>query len=532
MSLAILAGTLLGAAFPPVPSGVTALIGFLPLFFLLSGIDSYGRLFRYSYVTFFIFSLITTYWTGGFAHLKDWYMASAGLLLLIAHPLFFLIPIFIWQFIRNQFGFRVSVWFFPFIWTGFEYLHGIGELGFPWLALGNTQTYDIPVIQIASITGVYGLTFWITWINVLIFVLLAKTVIGEWKLFGRKGVSLALLILLVYAAPKIYGNFVLQSGPAENPVSVSVVQPDIDTFEKWTVDPTIPLERLLELTRLVKPENPDLVLWPETAVPFYLLRPQNLFYLNRVRSLADDLKTRILTGVPDVVYYEKGSPAPKSSKVSLSGQRYDSFNSSVLITPGDSSVQKYAKMILVPFAERVPFSEELSFLNLMEWNFGLGGWGHGIDTTIFEMRLSDGRLVKFSNLICYESVCPDFVRIFVDKGAEFLTVITNDSWWGNSSGAYQHKQFAALRAVENRRWVVQCANGGISCFIDPSGNIVQQSSMYEKSVLHQKIEPRSDKTVYTRFGDWLAEMCLVISLFFVTAALSSIFYKHLRNNAQ
>lgn len=118
---------------------------------------------------------------------------------------------------------------------------------------------------------------------------------------------------------------------------------------------------------------------------------------------------------------------------------------------------------------------------------------------------------------------------FVRKGAEYLTLITNDSWWGNTSGAYQHKQYAVLRAVENRRWIVQCANGGISCIIDPSGRIVQSTVLYTQGWMAADIQTNDALTFYTSHGDWFAEGCLVLSAFFLMAALGSKVYLNIRS---
>jgi apolipoprotein N-acyltransferase len=237
----------------------------------------------------------------------------------------------------------------------------------------------------------------------------------------------------------------------------------------------------------------------------------------------------LFTGVPDIRYYQPGEIIPGSSKVAANGQRYETFNSSMLLQPNVAEIQKYAKILLVPFAERVPFSEELSFLNAMKWNFGLGGWGIGRDTTVFQFHAKNIPEVRFSNMICYESVYPGFVASFVRKGAQFLTVITNDSWWGNTSGARQHEQYAVVRAVENRRWIARCANGGISCFIDPFGHTMQPTEMYTQSTIVENIELRNDLTFYSRHGDWLAESCLVLSLFFLTAAFGKKVYYNIRS---
>ncbi len=528
--LATISGLMLGLAFPPVPTGVTAAFAFIPFFILFESIERYGVAFRYSYLVFFIFNLLTLYWAGGYAFCKDIYQMIAGALLLLGHPFFFCVPIIAWIFIRRHLGFNISIFVFPFLWVAFEYLHSLTEISFPWLILGNTQTYDLAIIQFASFTGVYGISFWLLWLNVLGFLLIAKIISKEWKPFSNKSILLLLGILILYFLPKVYGTFILKhnSFSRYNIVHVAVIQPNIDPFEKWSGNPDEPLTRIQQQTNEVGNKSVDLVIWPETAPPFYVLHPGNRFYFDQIRSQADILNINLLTGIPDIYYYRETDVIPGSAKKSVSGQYYDTYNSSMLLRPMSEEIQKYAKIILVPFAERVPFSEALSFLNAMQWNFGLGGWAHGKDTTVFSCQTLKGEEIKFSNMICYESIYPDLVASFVRKGAQFLTVITNDSWWGNTSGAYQHKQFAILRAVENRRWVVQCANGGISFFIDPLGNIVQQTSMYERKTLFDKIEPRGQLTFYTRNGNWVADLSIMFSAIFLTAAFGNKFYNHIR----
>ncbi|MBI5476299.1 MAG: apolipoprotein N-acyltransferase [Ignavibacteriales bacterium] len=529
--LAISTGLLLAVAFPPVPIGVTAFIAFVPFFFLLSSLDNYGQIFRYGYLTIFIFNLLTTYWTGGFTHFKDYYLAVAGMLLILAHPFFFLPHLLAWMFIKKQFGFKSAIILFPFLWIAFEYLHAVGELSFPWLTLGNTQTYDIRAIQFVSFTGVWGVSFWILIINLLIFILIVKLILKEWKIKDWKVILLTITILCIYFLPRYYGQSVMRKSENlnKNIITVSLIQPNIDAFEKWTVDPETPLEILKNQTIANRLSKSDLVIWPETAIPFYILHPNNRFQFYHLKKMVDSLNINLLTGIPDIVYYSSADEIPKSSKKSLSGERYETFNSSMLLLPRDSRIQKYAKIILVPFAERVPFSEELSFLNAMEWNFGLGGWGHGKDTTVFRFKKQNGSEVKFSTMICYESVYPNLVRTFVNNGAEFLTVVTNDSWWGNTSGAYQHKQYAILRAVENRRWMMQCSNGGISCFVDPYGRITSQSDLFTKDMLTGQIEPRVEKTFYTEHGEWLPELCIVFGLFVIMAGVGNKFYHNIRS---
>ena len=365
--LALFSGLMLGIAFPPVPSGLSAAFAFVPFFILFESIEEYGLTFRYSYLIFLIFNVAGLYWTGGFTHCKDLYMMIAGILLLLFHPFFFCVPVIGWLFIRRQLGFKFAIFSFPFLWVAFEYLHCSTEVGFPWLTLGNTQTYDIALIQIASITGVFGISFWLLWMNVLAFLLFVKLYLKEWNAFSYRSVVTLLGIVLLYFLPKFYGNYILSTPKEEETkkVKIAVVQPNIDTFEKWSGDYEIPLQIVQKLTNEIADKQVDLVIWPETAMPFYILHPKNRYFFELVRRQIDTLNVSLLTGMPDIYYYSERDNIPRSSKISVDGQRYDTFNSCIMISPHREELQKYAKIVLVPFAERVPFSEELSFLNVV-----------------------------------------------------------------------------------------------------------------------------------------------------------------------
>jgi len=531
VACAVLTGVMLGFAFPPFPTGILAAFAFVPLFLLIESTETYGEALRYSYLAFLVFNLIVLYWPGGFVHAKDPYLMIAGVLLILVHPFFFCATILGWMYLMRHFGFTTSLWLFPLLWVAFEYLHSLFEIGFPWLTLGNTQTYDLSLVQFISYTGVYGLSFWLLVMNVLAYILYVKFSTRTWKPSSLKAITLVIGLLVVYFLPKVYGNSVLQRNKyssTENQVRIGIVQPNIDPFDKWQSPVHRQIGILQQHTYEVSKQNVDLVIWPETAIPFYIIDPQNRSFLTQLKQQVRQLNVNLLTGIPYRIFYEEGDVIPNSSKVAEDGRRYDSFNSSMLLQSSDQKIQIYSKVLLVPFAERVPFSEELSFLNAMRWNFGLGGWGIGRDTTVFRFKTRESREVSFSNLICYESIYPGFVANFVRKGAQFLTIITNDSWWGNTSGAYQHLQFALLRAVENRRWITRCANGGISCFIDPFGRILRPSKLFTQSTIVGEIFPESELTFYSQYGDWLPEIALIVCSFFFAAAIGKKLYLKIR----
>jgi len=551
-SLGVLSGIMLGLSYPPLTTGVLAAFAFIPLFIVFEGVDTIGKAFRTSYVPFFVFNVLTLWWVGGFTHGRDAYMMAAGLALVLAHPIFMAVPMIAMTFVQKYTNYRTAMLSFPFLWVTFEYLHSITQVAFPWLLLGNTQTYDLAAIQFASLTGVYGISFWLLWINVLGFFLYRKLSTHTWKTFSWQSISAVLGIVVLYFTPKIYGSSILNETASvsdrtgndsialpdtsgseaivPHSITVGIVQPNIDPFEKWQTHAEKQLAVLEEMTGEFSRGEVDLIIWPETALPFFVFARQNYHVFERIRTQVDSLGISLFTGIPDFVYYPDPTAAPRSSRVvKETGQRYDYFNSSMLLQPHVEEIQKYAKMILVPFSERVPYADVFTFLQAFEWDFGLGGWQIGSDTTVFLLRLKDGGVVRFSNLICYESIFPGFVAEFVRRGAHFLTIITNDSWWGNTFGPYQHQQYAVLRAVENRRSIARCANGGISCFIDPYGRVKKSAGMYVKTNLIGEVQTRTELTFYSKHGDIFSQCCLLITAFILATAAGRKFYTAYRD---
>ena len=527
--LAVLSGIMLGCSFPPSPFGVLACFGLVPLLVVLADLEGMALSLRYTYVAMLVFHLLTLNWTGGYVHANDTYMMIAGAATMLLHPFFYFIPLFIYVFVKRHLGEKTALIALPFIWVAYEFTHSLSEWSFPWLTIGNSQTYDLARIQFISVSGVYGLSFWILIINILAYVLysvLARKKPGE--AWTRSALWLGAL-LLVYMAPAIYGWQVLSEstptgeGVAADPektITVGIIQSNVDPWEKWTRNGNVTIalyEKLTEsLVDRAGVRKPDLVLWPETAVPYDLLDPANWAVLAEMRSELTRLGISVLTGLPHLVYYSDTTRAHRGARRSArTGQQYDGFNSAALIQHGVEEVQWHAKMKMVPFAERIPYAEAFSSFRFLQWSVGVGGWQVGDDTTVFVERKTGAR---FSSMICYESVYPAFVAAFVKQGAEFIAIITIDSWWGKMSGAYQHQQFAILRAVENRRWIARCAVGGISCFIDPFGHVYDKTELFTQTELSRTIARSNDLTFYTEHGDWLGKGCLFAAGLFLAAA--------------
>lgn len=528
--LALASGILLGAAFPPSPFHALAYVGLIPLLVLLEAIEGWWRALRYSYLSFLVLHILTLYWTGGFVVGKDIWMMMAGSALLIVHPLFYVLVMALYLLIRRRMGLLQGLAALPFLWIAYEYSHALGEFSFPWITLGNSQAYDIPRIQVAEFTSVYGISFFILLFNIVGFVLVSKIASGRWT-FRSSGARFCIAALtVIYLAPWVYGRIAMGRGEGTHgvrQVNVGVVQPNIDPWEKWSTSTynrwasyDRQLEQLIQATKSLANDRPDLVVWPETAIPFRILLPQMEAHLRWLRTNLDSLQIPLLTGLPSTVFYDSAHVPITATRDDKWKIYYDDFNSATLFLPGSPTGAIYRKIVLVPFAERIPYAETFRFLiEPLKWNVGIGMWGIGKDTLVFSLPLRDGSSTLLSCMICYESVYPNYVREFVRRGAEFLVIITNDSWWGNTPGAYQHASYASFRAIENRRWIVRVANGGISGFVDPTGVIHDETKLYTESTLRGDVQPRRDQTFYARHGDIFALFCSGVAGLFVIFAL-------------
>ncbi|HTX99772.1 MAG TPA: apolipoprotein N-acyltransferase [Bacteroidota bacterium] len=538
VGLCVLSGALLGAAFPPSTLGVLACFGLVPLLIVIADIPATGLALRYTYLAMFVFHVITLNWTGGYVEMKDPYMMIAGAVTMIVHPFFYWLPIGCYLYVRKRLGSMTALLALPFLWVGYEYSHTLSEWSFPWLTLGNTQSFDLARIQIAEFTGVLGISFWIVVLNVVAF--LVYSAAAQRKEFPlRLGVRPLLTVFIVlFLAPLVFGLVVLSTASVdgEHPamdrgtVTVGLVQPNLDPWERWSAHGREILEKCWSLTdRLVRETpRPQIVLWPETVMPYFLLTPSNAWLLNETRSRAAQDSVAVLLGLPQMVEYPDASRAPKSSRTdAATGERYDIFNAAAFIQPGQDSVPWYGKMKMVPIAERVPYAEFFSGLDFLRWGVGIGGWQIGPGHVVFKDERSGA---AFSTAICYESVYPAFIAESVRKGAEFLTIITVDSWWDHMSGAYQHERFAVFRAIENRRWIARCALGGISCFIDPYGRVYDATALMTTAALSRTIGRSAELTAYTRHGELVGICCIWATGLFLALAAGRAFYERTRRN--
>ncbi|MBS1516522.1 MAG: apolipoprotein N-acyltransferase [Bacteroidetes bacterium] len=517
-----LSGIFYGLSFPPVNLHYLIFVSFAVQIFIVSRSQNLRSAFIRSYMIFFIASLTAVSWISlsGMRENADRFLIAGGIFVLLVYPLFFVMPLIVFYKIKNRFKFRYGYLFslilFPFIWTGFEYVSTIGQMNFPWLFAGNTLTYNPSKIQYAEITGVFGVSFWVCLVSVILYMLYFSIFEKKKSPFSAGNILLAAVLILIYFLPDLY-NSEYSNGKNTSPsgsIKIGIIQPDVNPWIKWGGKQNDLIEDYVSQILRLHNEHPDagLIILPETALPYYFRERYFDDKYLMLKNVCDSIKTPILIGTPDLEYYPDTADVPSDAKIMRStGKKYDTFNSAVLFEPGKEKdeYQKHRKIKLVIGSERMPYQEVLPFTkSLIEWGVGLSSWQIGRDTNNFSL----GNNVTFNTAICYESVYPEFFSRFVKKGADFCVIITNDGWWGSLFGTYQHNQFAVFRAIENRRWIARCANTGISDFISPYGEMFQQTKINEKAIIVRDIDLMNVETFYSQNGDLLARYCLYFSL--------------------
>lgn len=510
--LLILSGIILGISFPPFPFPFTLLIfvGLIPYFIVIKRRTTLASISRATFLFSLVFSLITIYWVGSWSSEADPYLMLAGVALLLVYPCVMLIPSTLFYLTKKVFPKFDAIWFFPLFWVTLEYLLTQTDLRFPWLLLGHGLAKFNLFIQGADIVGTNGLSLIAAYLNVLLFKSFFEK--NSEEKFRLKPLLIAVFIFLCMIIYGIYKTSTFRI--SERKVRIGIVQPNLNPWDKWSTGNLSDLLNMyLTLSQKCVDEGAEVILWPETALPVYAFGGTYPMVENSIYNFLDTNHVSLLTGMPDIIYDLNQNNIPEDSKYSGPGNYYyRTYNAVLGLNPGSRSIQRYGKMKLVPLGERVPFVDQFAFLgDLLKWGVGITGWNIGKDTTVFKIKNEKIDTIKVGGLVCYESVDPVFVTAFVQKGAELITVVTNDSWYGKSSGPYQHKDFAMLRAVENRRSVVRCANGGVSCIINAKGNILAETEMFEKTTLVGEVPLQDEKTFYSENPLIVPILCSVFS---------------------
>jgi len=489
--LASISGLLMPLAFPNFNLSFIVWFALVPLIIAVFK-SSPAKGLLLSTITGTVFHLGLVYWvTISMTSYGKLPLAISILVLILFSfvlSIFISIPICLSCYVKKHLNFSFLLTL-PLFWTSSEYIKSWFLTGFPWENLGYSQFNVLPVIQIADITGVYGITFIIVFANCTLFCLL-NALATDKKIPYRElsALSLLLAITILYGQNRLN----LLDKNQGSPIKISLVQPNIPQDVKW--DPeylTKTLEKLAYLSVKSSPDKPDIVIWPESATPFFFQADE--MHKKTVGKIVKKINAYLLLGSPS---WEIVSVKPQF------------FNSAFLISPENNIKGKYNKIHLVPYGEYIPLKLLFPFIDKMVE--GIGDFASGNIVKNLSIPSS-----PFAAIICYEIIFPDLVRRFVKEGAGFIVNITNDAWFGATSAPYQHLSMCSFRAVENRRYVARAANTGISAFISPDGQIFKQTKIFTDDCLTGIIYKRTDKTFYTLYGDMFAFICTFLSLLFI-----------------
>jgi apolipoprotein N-acyltransferase len=493
IALALLSGALLAGSFPKIGTPALAWIALAPLVVSVvlarEGRRPPAQVFALGWLSGVVYFGGTLYWVSGVMNTYGGLSLVVSLLiaLLLASYLSLYLGLFA-LFVRTAvIRFGVSgVWLSPCFWVATEWGRSTIAMSFPWALLGSSQATVIPVVQAASVVGVYGLSALVA----LVGSAAAVVALSRDRVQRRAAMSVGVLLVVVVAGGLVRVN---RGGLVEDgtPFRVGLVQASVSQEDKY--DPDLRdaiLGRYLDLSRHVIGRAADLVIWPEAATPFYFDVQSNL--ADPIRRLATEAKTPFLIGTDEVVRGTAGAP-----------DRY--YNSAVLVGPDGKSRASYRKMQLVPFGEYVPFKRLLFFVDAIVE--GIGDFSAGEEAVVFD---ADGR--RFSVAICYESVYPWISRQFALGGSQLLVTITNDAWFGRSAAAYQHFDQGAIRAVEEGRFVVRAANTGISGAVDPYGRVLTRTDLFVPIAVTTDVRLLSVRTWYNQIGDLVVWLSLAVTV--------------------
>jgi apolipoprotein N-acyltransferase len=492
VALAMVSGALFVLSFPKFGHPAFGWIALTPLLVALSG-ATLRRAFLLGLATGVIYFTGTLYWItrvmAVYGGLQTWVAVLINGALIAYLAVFPALFALFTRRIVMAYG-RPALLAAPIVWVATE-LGRSYITSFPWELLGYSQVTVLPIAQLASLFGVYGLSMLVAAVSAALAFAAAGPRQGPVRYMPAAGALMMVLAIAVWGSRRVAASEWTRAG---EPIRIGMIQGNVDQAQKWDVKRASAIfQEYVNLTRQAIREGSQLVLWPESSTPF--LFEEDLPAAAVVRTLAQQARVPIVFGSDQI---ERGHP-----------DRF--FNSAFLVRADGTTGGVYRKMHLVPFGEYVPFQRLLFFAAPLTEQAGT--FSPGLNPELLPV---DGH--RLSVAICYEVVYPDLVRQFVAGGSQLLTTITNDAWFGQTSAPVQHFQQAAMRAIENGRYLVRSANTGISGIVDPYGRVLAQTPIFESAVLVGEARFLRTSTFFSRHGDVLAYASVVATLVLLVVA--------------
>ncbi len=524
--LSLLSAMLLSISWPTYGIPFFIFFALVPLMMMEHDITKFSKIkrkgwviFGLSYFCFVIWNIVTTGWLYGSKNPDGTHSLMAVVFPVLVNSLLYSFVFQLYHWYKKLQGTYWGLTFFVAIWMCFEKLHMSWEFTWPWLNLGNAFSEYPKIIQWYDTLGATGGSFWILLINVYAFYTLRI-----WEA-GRKRKSLIInsaILVGAIALPMLisvvkYNNF--DEKPIGS-VKVLMLQPELDPYtEKYSKDSLTILNDLLTLAEQNSKGKIDYYIGPETSLPGFGSISERGFeqstLLNNVKDfLSKHPKSVFATGISSHKFFRSNEQKPNAAYQVSDGSFVESYNSAVQIIP-NQKVEVYHKGKLVPGVEIFPYINVLKpILGDAMLNLGGATVSLGIDEErkVFTNPFNKGKLAP---IICYESIYGEFVTDYVKKGANFLAIMTNDSWWGVTQGHQQLMSYAKLRAIETRREIARSANSGISAHIDAKGDVLADTLYGDKTALFAEVKLYDKMTFYSRAGDLLSRISIFVLGFLV-----------------
>ncbi|WP_343659680.1 apolipoprotein N-acyltransferase [Chryseobacterium sp.] len=517
--LTLISAMLLSVSWPTYGVPFFIFFALVPLLMMEHGISKFSdykrkswAVFGLSYLCFVIWNIVTTGWLYGSKNPDGSHSLMAVLFPVLVNSLLYSLVFQCYHWYKNAQGTYWGLGFLIALWMSFEKFHLGWELTWPWLNLGNVFADYPKLIQWYDTLGATGGSFWILLINVLIFYTVRTWEAGRKRkeLIKNSAIVGALIVLPMIISVVKYNTF---DDKPTGQVNVLMLQPDLDPYaEKYSKDSLTIEQDLLALAEKNSTGKIDYYIAPETALPGRGSISETAFeksvLLNNIKGfLSNHPGSVFATGISSHRFYYNPADLPKEAYQINSGVWVSSYNTAIQLVPGQK-VQAYHKGKLVPGVEIFPYMNVLKPL-LGDAMLNLGGTvaslGTDKDRVAFSNPYNKGKLAP---IICYESIYGEFVTDYVKKGANFLGIMTNDSWWGVTEGHKQLLSYAKLRAIETRREIARAANSGISAHINAKGEVTADTFYGDQTALFAKVNLYDTMTFYTRAGDLLSRFSI------------------------
>jgi apolipoprotein N-acyltransferase len=423
-------------------------------------------------------------------------------------------------------GRKLGLASFIVFWIAYEFCYTNGEVSWPWLTLGNGFAYGYKLIQWYEYTGVFGGSLWVLLVNVLIYIACFPG--DNSKGINRKFAVSAIVLILLPLTFSLIRYYTYTE--TKNPRRIVVVQPNIDPYLKFNDIPPIEQTKIqVDEARKLTDSTVDYVVAPETSIMdnIWLHEMEIVPDIKMVRDFQRQFpQMKYVTGIMCYQLYQPGERITPTANDYGNGYFYDSYNSAIQID-STKNIQIYHKSKLVVGVEKMPYPALFKILKPLTLRLGGTFRSHNIqkERSVFS---ASGDSVKIGTAICYESVYGEFVTEYVQKGAGFIFVITNDGWWKNTPGHRQHNSFSSIRAIETRRSIARSANTGISSFINQRGDVLQKMTWWKRGAMIQDLNYNTKLTFYVKHGDYIARSAFYLGWFLLTSILLNFILKKLR----